>query len=226
MVNYKLISMLSSLFKIIEKLLHTCLMTFFNRNNVINPFQLRFGEHYNTTTAVIDMLNHIIQQIDSLISLLLFIDISKTFDSLSHNILLQKLLHYGIWGNFHKWFSSCLSCWFHRVQLGNFVSSLVQLVSGVSQGFTFGPILWVLYVHDAFNLYKHWKLVLFADDTCIAVSAMNVAALIQLYHEIFNVCSEWFASNILALNIKKTYYMIVGNIKRINVYYYHLTKML
>ena len=55
---------------------------------------------------------------------------------------------------------------------------------------------------------------MFADDTCIVVPAMNVASLIQLCHEVFNAYSKCFASNILALNIKKTNYMIVGTMEK------------
>ena len=72
-------------------------MSYLNTNNILNPSQHGFRAQHNTTTAIIDLLNYVAKMNSKkLISLLLFIDIYKAFDSLSHSILLDKLHYYGI----------------------------------------------------------------------------------------------------------------------------------
>ena len=73
----------------------------------------------------------------------------------------------------HKWFTSYLSNRFHYSQLGTLSSSLTPLTTGVSQGSTLDPILFLLYVNDVFTINRNCKIVFFADDTCIGVSANN-----------------------------------------------------
>ena len=213
MINYRPISVLPSFSKIIEKLVHTCLMSFLNSNNILHFLQHGFCSSHNVATAILDVLNYVVNmKTNHFINLLLFIDISKAFDSLSHIILLQKLKYYGIRGIVHKRFTSHLSNRFHCVQLGTLSLSLAPLTTAVPQGSTLGTILFLQYVNDVFTINRNCKIVLFADNTCISVSANNSNTLFQLCNIIFCDCSEWFSSNMLALNIKKTNFMIIGHI--------------
>ena len=92
LANFRPISVLSSFSKIFEKCMHSSLMSYLNTNNVLNPSQHGYRAQHNTTTAIIDLLNYVTKMNSKkLISLFLFIDISKAFYSLSHSILLDKL---------------------------------------------------------------------------------------------------------------------------------------
>ena len=97
MLNYKPISVLSSFSKLIEKLVHVRLMSYLTTNNILDPSQHGFRPKQNVTTVIIDMLNYATNtKADRLIILLLFIDISKAFDSL------EKLQHCRILGIVHQ----------------------------------------------------------------------------------------------------------------------------
>jgi hypothetical protein len=186
-------------------------LSFLNCNNIINASQNGFRTHHNTTTAIIDVFDFVTKmKSNNLLVLLLFIDISKAFDSLSHCILLEKLHYYGIRGIVHHWFMNYLKNRYHYVAFSNHKSSLTSIQIGVPQGSTLGPILFLLYVNDIFYIHEKCKLVLFADDTCIAVAADNLNSLVLICRDIFNACSQWFADNILALNVKKLNYMIIA----------------
>ena len=129
-INYRPISVLSSFSKIKEKLMQTRLMSFLNSNNILHSLQHGFRSSHNVTTAILDVLNYVVNmKTNHFITLLLFIDISKAFDSLSHIILLEKLKYYGIRRIVHKWFTSYLSNRFHYHQLGTVSLSLAPLTT-------------------------------------------------------------------------------------------------
>ena len=133
LANYRPISVLSSFSKIFKKCMHSRLMSYLNTNNILNPSQHGFRAQHNTTTAIIDLLNYVTKMNSKrLISLLLFIDISKAFDSLFHSILLDKLHYYGIRGVVHSWFASYISNRSHYVQQGNNKSTFAKLTTGIA----------------------------------------------------------------------------------------------
>ena len=106
MINCRPISVLPCFSKLIEKHMHVQLMSYLTTNNVLNPSQHSFRPKQNVTMTIIDMLNNVTtMKANRLFTLLLFIDISKAFNSLSHLILLDKLQHYGIRGIEHQWFA-------------------------------------------------------------------------------------------------------------------------
>jgi hypothetical protein len=210
--NYRPISLLPSFAKILEKLMHARLLSFLQTNNVINSSQHGFQPNKSTSSAIADALHVITSALDKkLINIALFVDVSKAFDSLDHSILIKKLEHYGIRGLALQWFISYLSNRYQYTIINRHCSDYRLLVSGVPQGSVLGPILYLLYVNDIFNVSKIVKTVLYADDTVLIVSCKTLHDVLELARVESNNFSMWFSDNLLALNASKTNFMLFGS---------------
>lgn len=207
--NYRPISLLPSISKLIEKLMLTRLAAFLQKHDVINKHQHGFRRNHSTSTALADVLDYITLQLDKKLSVFaLFVDIAKAFDSLSHDILLAKLEHYGIRGVALDWFSSYLLGRFQYTEINGRKSLFKSIISGVPQGSVLGPYLYLIYANDIFYLCPEAKCVLFADDSTILTSNDDIESLVSQSCDIYTKFSVWFADNRLALNSKKTKFML------------------
>ena len=137
----------------------------------------------------------------------IFIDLSKAFDTVDHSILLRKLELHGITGKNHDFFQSYLSDRKQYIQFDNERKTDLQTVScGVPQGSIFGPLLFLLYVNDLPNSSALLDPIMFADDTNLFYTHSDIKCLfLTVNNELKNI-NEWFISNKLSLNVKKTKY--------------------
>ena len=130
--NYRPISLLSNLDKILEKLMHSRLRTFLNFKDIIYSLQFGFRQHYSTSYALIYLTENIKEPLDQdKYGCGIFIDLQKAFDTVDLNILLGKLKHYGIRGVAYSWFQSYLKDRKQYVSINGYNSKHLSISLGV-----------------------------------------------------------------------------------------------
>ncbi|MFZ2540057.1 MAG: reverse transcriptase family protein [Oscillospiraceae bacterium] len=215
--NYRPISILTTFSKIFEKITFTRLSNFMNKNQILHENQFGFRGGLSTCTALLQLINELTNSIDKKqITIGVFIDLAKAFDTVDHRILLQKLEHYGIRGIVLNWFTSYLSNRRQYVIVDGVASALADIKCGVPQGSILGPILFLLYINDLALVSNKVKNIMFADDTNLFLTGNSIEYIEeQLNYELAAV-NVWFQSNLLSLNIKKTSYIIFGHRRDFN----------
>ena len=212
--NYRPISLLSSLSKIYEKIMHARILNFLNSNNSLFEMQYGFRPGRSCEHALLNAQNTLLDSMNKRqISLLLLIDFSKAFDMVDHGILLKKLHHYGIRGPPLNWLRSYLRNRKQFVSVNNTDSSTVDITYGVPQGSILGPLLFIIYINDIPEISSFAKFILYADDANIIVTANTLD---EVYHHLQCLITnlvKWVYCNGLALNLKKTKYMIFSRSK-------------
>ena len=132
-----------------------------------------------------------------------FLDLQKAFDTVDHQILLEKLNHYVIRGDSNDWFKSYLSNRNQYVFLNGFASGLNTINYGVPQGSVLGPLLFLLYVNDLNQAVKYYKVHHFADDTNILCLSNSIKKLNKLVHVDLKHLVNWLNANKISLIVKK-----------------------
>ena len=204
--NYRPISVLPTFSKILEKIMYNRVYTFLRSNTLLYAKQFGFQKNTSTEHAIIQLVNDITGAFaQGKLTLGVFIDLSKAFDTVNHSILLKKLKAYGITGKTHKWFKSYLE---NRKQIISFdkrrSTKCRNIICGVPQGSILGPLLFLIYVNDLYIAAPEITAVMFADDTSLFLSDKNIENLFSKMNDELKNVSIWFKANKLSLNITKT----------------------
>ena len=203
--NYRPISLLSNIEKIIEKLMYKRLYTFLNNNNIIYNLQFGFRKQYSTSHALITITENIRKALDDRnIGYGVFVDFQKAYDTVDHQILLAKLNHYGIHGVSNDWFKSYLSNCNQHVSINGFDSGLTSINCGVPQGSVLGPLLFSLYINDLNQAIKFCKVHLFADDTNLLYLSNSIKKLNKLVNTDLKHLVNWLNANNFTQHKKKS----------------------
>ena len=185
------------------------------QNNIIHPNQFAYVAHKSTVVALHKMLDDIYVNVNNgLLTGLCKLDLRKGFDSLNHTILLHKLSKYGINDNSNefKWFQSYICERSQIVKCNRTLSTPMPLKTGVCQGTILGPILFLLYVNDMFDVTDTVNCIMYADDTtlyCNGVDSTDVELKLQRG---IDAISEWLQINRLVVNSRssKSSTMVIG----------------
>ena len=216
--------------KVFEKVVFRQVYDYFNDNNLLYKNQYGFRKKHSTELAGLEFHDKIVSDLEKgKLPFAIFLDLSKAFDTIDHEIMLHKLEYYGITGISLQWFKSYLTNRRQYVQFKDSVSSESSLTTGVPQGSILGPLLFIIYMNDIAHVTNKFHFTIYADDTTLIAPICSFAIENKKdYDEIGNnvnkelqIITDWLALNKLSLNAKKTKMMIFHfhqkKIKNINL---------
>ena len=217
MDNYRPISILHTISKIIEKIVNFQVLEYFNNNSFFTPFQFGFRKKHNTQDANNVMLEFIYKNLNSKSNVILtFLDLKKAFDSVNIDILLRKLKYYGLGSTEMSWFSTYLKDRSQCVRIGDHTSNSLPLKAGVPKGSLLGPTLFNIYIND-FQYAHSGTSFQYADDTTVLYEDKNFDSLERTVNKNLESISNWLSANLLAPNLLKTVYMLLTNKNKPNL---------
>ena len=188
------------------------LTNFLNRHRLLSDQQYGFRQNLSTDFALLELSDKIAEAIDRKKFMIgIFVDLSKAFDTLNHNILLQKLISYGIRGSVNDWFRSYLEDREQFVLLNDVSSNKRKITTGVPQGSILGPLLFLVYINDICKSSDLLRFILYAYDTNIFYSCESVDQLCDVVNRELQGVVQWFKANRLSVNLKKTNFVIFGS---------------
>jgi hypothetical protein len=204
--NYRPVSLLSCLGKILEKIVFKYVYNHFRDNFLLTVWQSGFLIGHSTVTQLIEIHTKFCKAVSEGKEIkVVFLDISKAFDRVWHKGLLEKLSKFGIRGSLLDWFTSYLRDRIQRVIINGQCSEWTSIKAGVPQGSVLGPLLFLVYINDIVNVVKNCNIRLFADDTCLFIEIDNKDTAEELVNEDLNHIHVW-ANNWRTQN-KNTYYV-------------------
>lgn len=215
--NFRPISVLPVISKILEKAVHKQLIEYLEHNNLLSVNQYGYRSKRSTELATTLLTDTIRKEADhGMLTGAVFLDLSKAFDTLGHGRLLEKLKSYGIKGLSHQWFTDYLFMRYQVVKLGQELSDPCPLVCGVPQGSILGPILFLLFFND-FEDDLSCRTIQFADDTVIFTSSKSVFQIESILNKDLTTIASYLKDNDLIINLNKgkTESMLFGTSKRI-----------
>ena len=209
--NYRPISLLPTVSKIIERHVANQLHKFMEKTDIINHHQSGFRKHHSCQTALIRIVDSWLSALDegNVIGTV-FLDFKKAFDLVDHKILLHKLKLYNFSNDALTFFESYLSKRTQLIAVDGVTSNMLKVTSGVPQGSILGPLLFLFYVNDL-PLELCSETDMYADDTTLHIKGRNkddIQSNLQL--DLFKT-QNWCNVNNMAINPTKTTCMIIGS---------------
>ena len=193
--NYRPISLLPQISKVIEKLVHEQVQEYLNKNKIFYRYQSGFRPFHSTDTCLSYLSDKIIQGLENRMSTgMILIDLQKAFDTIDHEIFLEKIKYLGFADSVIFWFRSYLTKRTFYVNIGKDSSSPGELSCGVPQGSILGPLIFLLYVNDMPQSVD-CDLLLYADDSCLVFGDNDVNEIEKQLNRNFNSLCDWFVDN-------------------------------
>ena len=203
--NYRPISLLSNINKIFEKLICNRVYKFLEENKSLYTLQFGFRSKHSTAHALIQITENIKKALDNGNHVCgVFIDLQKAFDTVNHDILIDKLSYYGIRGIPNQWFKSYLSNRKQYVSINGYNSDTMNIKHGVPQGSVLGPLLFLIYINDLYKCLAYSTAYHFADDTNLLVVSKTQKQIQKCINIDLKLLHKWLIANKISLNCAKT----------------------
>ena len=215
--NYRPISVIPVVSKVLEKLVYDQLYHYLNDNKLLSSCQSGFHSLHSTIIALLEATNSWSVNIDhGFLNGVVFIDLKKAFDTIDHEIILHKMSYFGADQETITWFQSYPSNRTQRCNVNGRLSTPRTITCGVPQGSILGPWLFLMYINDLPNCLRKASPRMFPDDTNITLTTKPLTELkLALTPELSNL-NCWLRANRLSLNVAKTALMIIGSRQRLN----------
>ena len=199
--NYRPISLLPLISKIIEKVIHNQSQEYLDKHNILYKYQSGFRKNHSADTCLSYLNDKIIQGFDKgLLTGMILIDLQKAFDTINHRLFLEKLSVLGFHTSTIAWYKSYLENRTFSVNVDSKYSSHGTLTCGVPQGSILGPLIFLLYVNDMSQAVD-CDLLLYADDTGLTFMGKDKKTIEENLHRNFNSLCDWFVENKLSIHL-------------------------
>jgi hypothetical protein len=205
--NYRPVSLTCILCKILESFIRDAIVDHMTNNSLYADCQHGFRKHRSCMTQLLEVMEDFTQWIDCGENIdVLYLDFSKAFDTVPHERLIKKMEAYGITGKVLGWTRNFLTERTQRVKVGNQLSGMADVISGIPQGSILGPVLFTIFINDLpTNLNSTCKI--FADDTKLYNTPTNNDAM----QTDINVLVEWSDTWNLYFNANKCKVLHIGS---------------
>ena len=213
--NYRPISLLSTMSKILEKVVYNRVYTFLTKTGQISDTQYGFRANHSCEHAVGQLIGSVLKNLENKkLTVAVLLDLSKAFDTIDHKVMLKKLELYGVRGNTLSWFESYLSDRRLRVKcrtacsMEETYSDTYHIEYGTPQGSCLGPLIFLIFVNDMSLHINDGDIIQFADDTTLIFGHRNTNYLKFCIEGQLAVLQDWFYANKLTLNVEKSVYLL------------------
>ena len=207
--NYRPISILPAISKIFERIMFNQIHNHFSMHNLFYSGQYGFRANHSTQFAALELIDRITQYLDQgNMPITIFMDLSKAFDTLNHDILIYKLKSYGLSEAALKLMQSYLTNRKQYVEINNTQSTKNDITVGVPQGSILGPLLFIIYINDIIHSSTVFRFIIFADDTTLYTTLNTQEDINDILNDELVKINNWLKVNKLSLNVAKTKAML------------------
>ena len=211
LVNYRPISLLPTISKVFERVIHDQMYEYFNQFNLLAEQQYGFRKQHSTEYAAIKLIDHVSKEMEAgKTPTSVYIDLSKAFDTLTFEVLLYKLKYYVVTDTAFDLLKSYLTNRKQYVVFDGCQSEHVEIYTGVPQGSILGPLFFSIYINDLITVSDRLNFLMYADDTTIYFNLEdfdNLTKETDINRELEKV-NIWLKLNKLSLNTQKTKLML------------------